>query len=1393
MRSRVNVRAVVLSVGVAVILAAGVGLLYMYRLGQASSSMLALADRAEQQGRPDQAALYLDEGLRLRPDDAVLLARHGQLLARSPDPKQRAAAVKSLERATRVNPSDAASRRRLAELLMESDAPAAALGHWSVLLAASPDDPEIEIRLARCETALNHADRAEKWYREAARHAPDRVDVRAELAALLAGRAKRPRDADRVLDELIAARPRDAAAYVARARHRIARGLDGADDDLKKARDLDPANAEALELAAGLAIRRHQPDQARALLNQAVKAAPNRPAAYLALARIEQDEGRYDEAVACLRRGLEALPDREELRWLLADTLILAGRLDEAGRAVARLRLSGIAPAPLDYLEACLLIGRDQMAEGARAMERAAKELGPWPWLESRAYLYLGRCADWLGDPGRAVTAYRSALGVAPGWTLARLGLAGALAAQGRRNEAIGEYTALLPAVPKVRPTLVRLVIDRERARPAAERDWSEAERRLAEGEKLSPNDPALAPLRAELLAARGRGDDARRALEAERDAHPDRPGAWLALADLERSLGHPDRALALLREARGKLGDLPALRRGLIDLEAARPGDPGRDALAKLAEGLDAFSQDDRAALLEDLARAHLRRGDPGRALAMLDTLARLRPDDLRVERLRLDAGLAAGDEDAAARATESIRRIEGEGGPDGHIAEAARLLAKARRGDRSGLHDARGHLTEAARLAPDRPDIARLASEVAEVEGDADRALEQARRVVQLGGSRPSDVLRLVRLLADRGQTAEADRIVQRLGPPDALPAGARRLAAELALKAGDPPRALELATTAGLPASTNYRDQIALGLIRVAAGRLGEAEASFRRATELARDVPAAWCPLVRLLAQTGRRDEARAACDAAERAARRPAEPDPNDAAALAECLATVGETGRAEARLREALAARPDDPRALRASAEWFLAAGRPGEAEPLLRRIIAPGSKATDAEAAQARRRLALMLAATGDPRRGDEALALLDRNGGDRIEDRRARAEVLAAQPGRVSEALRLLDALARDATPSADEVFLHARLLDAQGRRDEAIALMRSRLSPPDGVGHDPRHLAWLASTLLRSGDARGADPWIAALERIDPRAFPTLALRARRLAAGGERDQAVALLRARVAEDPKSLGAVAVLAEDLGLFDVAEAFFRTLAAQPGSPDRPLVLAEYLGRRGRIAEALDLCDRAWAASPPRDVAVVGLTLLESPKATETQREAFARRLEEATARAPDDAPLTVLLGVFRVQQGRLDEAEAIYRRVIARDPRQTAALNNLAWLLAFRPGREEEALRLADSAIEAGGPSPDLLDTRAVALLALRRPAPAIEDLERAIARRPDGQPALYFHLARARQLARDTAGAAEALRRGKERGLTADRLEQVERPEFERLVADLTAATTPKPRPQ
>lgn len=111
---------------------------------------------------------------------------------------------------------------------------------------------------------------------------------------------------------------------------------------------------------------------------------------------------------------------------------------------------------------------------------------------------------------------------------------------------------------------------------------------------------------------------------------------------------------------------------------------------------------------------------------------------------------------------------------------------------------------------------------------------------------------------------------------------------------------------------------------------------------------------------------------------------------------------------------------------------------------------------------------------------------------------------------------------------------------------------------------------------------------------------------------------------------------------------------------------------------------------------------------------------------LSEQRRRAAADIGRWLAEGVRHHQQGRLDRAAALYKRVLALDPRQSDALH-LSGLIAHQRGRHAEALALIDQAIARDGRPPAYLNSAGSVLLALGRSSEAEARFRQAIARDP------------------------------------------------------------------
>jgi Tfp pilus assembly protein PilF len=180
--------------------------------------------------------------------------------------------------------------------------------------------------------------------------------------------------------------------------------------------------------------------------------------------------------------------------------------------------------------------------------------------------------------------------------------------------------------------------------------------------------------------------------------------------------------------------------------------------------------------------------------------------------------------------------------------------------------------------------------------------------------------------------------------------------------------------------------------------------------------------------------------------------------------------------------------------------------------------------------------------------------------------------------------------------------------------------------------------------------------------------------------------------------------------------------------------------------------------------------------------RGTADQRRQVERWLNDAITKQPHNVMLPVLLAELYDTGGRYDDALGLYRRILKEAPGNVVALNNLAYTLALRGDGAGEAVTLVNRAIDAAGPVPELLDTRAVVYLMTQQTDLAVKDLRQAIAQAPD--PVKYYHLAAAEYAAKNRAAAGDAFRKATDDGLKPADLHPLEQAAYRQLADQLRA---------
>jgi tetratricopeptide (TPR) repeat protein len=1370
-RRRLNVRFLIGLLAVVVVLGLGVHFLHAYQVRQH-------IDAVKERGDYTRALTY-------NPDDTESrLARADALESKD---RRTAAEQRQLfadyEYVLLREKDRHDVRRRQVQAALNIGRVKDAITHLDYLLQeAFPNDGELEQLLASCYERQRDYEQAVRWYQKAIEHAPNAVPAYVGLARVLQTHQYQPEQADQVMEDLVDKNPDNAEARLARANHLRMRGgpIEEVAKEVGQAQKTAPDEAATILAAAKLALSQGHLDEAREHLRRGLELHPENPEMYRTLANLETQAKRLDEALAALEQGLEKVPEpgRTSLLHYKGSLLVQQGKLADAEAVIAELRKKKVARAFIDELNARILMHQGQWLEATRLLEKLRPLVAANPEFSGQVEQLLGYCFEKRGETEPALAHYREALTLNPESTAATLGLASVLATRRQWAESLAEYQKILPKDPALAPRVAHLMVLINLNLPPEKRNWAEVNQVLDQAAQMLPDATEVPILRAEVLVAQGQAEEAQSLLEAARDAQPTKVELWRALASVWETRGQPEKGLETLDQAVARLGDR-------LDLRLARAAywsKPGREgaaeALAKLEEDSGKFTVEEETQLLRGLAGAQFRVGNFDEARRLWTQVAAKQPKDLGARLVLFDLASQAGDEEALDNLVHEIRAIEGEAGADWRYAKATRLIAAARKGDKHGLAEANTLLGEVAALRPTWAAVRAMQAEVQDLEGNQPAAIDKYRQAIALGERSPGVFRRIVQLLSASGQYAEAAQLLAKLQEQGPLAGDLLRLQAVVNIQNQDMANAIAVARQPIDAGSKDPREHAWLAQVLAAAGQNDEATQRFAEATQLegADKLAEVWVWYVQFLARTAQAAKAQEVIQEAEKKLAKEIA-----SSVLADCFEALNQLDKAEAIHRAALEAKPNDLALLRSVANFYMRHLLLAKAEPLLTKILEPGMQAPQGDVLWARRGLAMRMALAGDYQQFLRARQLIEQNikeGGGAAEDLRAKASILAVRASTQPEAVRILEEQQRTQPPTPDQQLLLADLYEKTRQWPKARDIYRS-------VGMQSNQsavVALCAGKLLRHDELGGAAAWLDRLQKLEPESPHTLEIHALVLAkAQGRPEEAGQLLTAYAQKPDANLDWAAALLEEAGQLQAAEELHRKLLAGSGRREKIAPFVAFLSRHDRTQEALDLCDEVWKSGTAEQAAALMMGVLHAAKpATAQECKQAERRLLDALAKEPSSLALLIHLAALRQLQQDYPEAETIYRRILSPSSRSPVVLNNLAWLVALRGGKTDEALALINEALNLAGPASALLDTRAVVQLARGKAAAAIDDCRVAIQETPSA--IRYFHLARAQLMAKDRRAAAASFKEAQALNLTRESVHPLEQAAYDRLIQDL-----------
>lgn len=512
--------------------------------------------------------------------------------------------------------------------------------------------------------------------------------------------------------------------------------------------------------------------------------------------------------------------------------------------------------------------------------------------------------------------------------------------------------------------------------------------------------------------------------------------------------------------------------------------------------------------------------------------------------------------------------------------------------------------------------------------------------------------------------------------------------------------------------------------------------------------------------------------------------------------LAQGYAAIDDEQQATLQYREAIAAESDDA-AVQFQSGLYFAKRDLGLAETCMRRAleIDPAHRGAAemlavllASRGGAEEEIDRLLS-QGQIQPSDKRLhaVLMLRRGG--VEHRRRAQEILEAladnaqQVSSVDHLLlaRLYETEARLAAARGDTKVAESSMAAA---REQFKALV-------NGADVSPEHLAAYIDNLLRSGRTVDAAGKLDELARIEPESasLRTLSLRLRWLNAQNEERRIKPLIDSYVSSHleaasdenvrSRALQGAAELYTTYSLLDEAEQALRQALELDAGAITAMV--NWLGQQGRTSDAVRLCVELTAKDPSPLPAMLLANLLAIGKPTDEDVQSARPVIDRALQEHKDHPGLLFSISIKRLMEGDNEESIRLIRKVLKLQPANLPAMNNLAILLSMKPDGREEAAQWIAKAIALAGSSPELLDSKGWVLMQQRELPEAVEAFEEALAAAP-ADARYHFHLALALQLQGKLKEARDAFEISRRSGIQAVPMPPDERSALSRLESAL-----------
>ena len=1406
----------------------GTHLLHGYQVNRNADSLKERAAEANKAGEIVEEVRLLSRFLQYRPEDIdarISLLKSAQKAAmETGDMAYWRMTFTGFERAIQNNPENTELLREWLNFVIQPfvGRTADAVDCLKKLDAQNELLAEDKVSWARCDLQLGQTDQAvdrlseligfdktTEEFLDTPGTDPKELSAYRLLAAIYNGRIKASDDLEvpgLILDKMVAENQENYKAYIIRADFLSQLVKEGGYDqgypDVKKALQLGPDEIDTLITAARFQRVRKEVTTAEATLYKATKLFPNDRRAYLQLAELAVADKRPERAIKYLNDGLnqEGLKFDNELMVRRTEIEIDSGQIEEAKKAFQRISRR-LPPVYRNYISAKILLSENKVVEAEQLLESMRPQLKSAPRLEPKTLRLLTQCYRRLGKRDMLNTVTDRD----PDSMDARFERAQSLTGVGRYDEALAILKGLfedknLPVEARelILGQTLSTRIAQQKSLPEEKRNWTVVDQ-LANRRKSVLRGAELERFEISMLMQKGQIDKARQRVSNAVLLYSKISSFWLQLVQLTND---PQEKQAVIARMEKQVGDGIGLRLAKAESIAQLNPPDATAQLQALLQNLDGIEEKFHPQIMQSIAAQLRTIGAYDEAISIWRQLLSGNETNVMIHSMIFDLAIQAENEQAMDDSIASFQEITGNESSEVFVARARKLFWQIRteKVGKDKLADVRSLLEKAAVSRPDWSIIFEIRSDAFRLEGNSEEAVTNLELAFEKNPAELRYAQKLADLLFSLGRNNEAQKYLSLL--PDTQKSNENAKAEILLLASQDPNGAVKRARELVSKDSEEPFDWIFLANVFMRVQQSDNALKSFQKAISCDPNLHTAWLRYFECMSRYKKTQMADQALAQIERLVEKDKE------MLLGQCNAHLGRVDKAESYYAKAYQLDPQNAVLIRNLIQLYLATQKNEQGMEMLDKLLAISNNDDNVKEHQkwGRRQKATLMSKTMLAKDFKEAIQLLDQNrdelGKLDAEDSFVWLQLHANRPEATSrqKALQELERLSRIRKLSIQERSVHAALLNKANRWNEAQEIMIEILAaqPNNGV-----LIAQFVNWLIDRDEIDNAAKWA---RKLPPGSGEALRLNSIILVRQKRPQEAVKMLSRLVpkdlpAERAGTLRDVAqmytMLAEyDPRFYKLADGLWnRFLAFQPQQKSGYINFLFKIPSNKTMERAFQLCrEGAEKAIQSKDwnsafrYASVASNGIRENKEKLTPSSPIYAQVERWLMAAKNAGfnPTAVAWERAAVAELKGDQAtvEKIYRDYLnfpeATQFHKSLVRNNLAHLMAVS-GRGEEAIQMINDAIQSVGEQADLLDTRAMAFIAIGNYRDAIADLQSIINAGDDVGPT-WFHLGYAQYKQGDQDAAKQSMQKAFDLEVKEIDLESAEQSMFQEVTSGL-----------